>query len=198
MHGYVDGFSRRLLWLEVGPTNNNPEVIAKFYLDTVKQLGGVPRKIRSDDGTKNSVIEALHTFLRSSHADENASPGCFNIGRSTANQRIESFWSQFVRDGPGWWIDFFKDMSDLGLFNSTDSVHQECIRFCFMPILRNELNEVAEMWNQHIIASSKFGNSSGLGGRPDCLVTPKNLRSSFKNQPRVLQIGIKNLRSLLQ
>ena len=59
VHGCVDGFSRRLLWLEVGPINKNPEVIAKFYLDTVKQLGGVPRKIRSDDGTENSVIEAL-------------------------------------------------------------------------------------------------------------------------------------------
>ena len=176
MHGCVDGFSRRLLWLEVGPINKNPEVIAKFYLDTVKQLGGVPRKIRSDDGTENSVIEALHTFLR--YADENAGPGCFNIGRSTANQRIESYWSQFVRDGPGWWINFFKDLSDLGLFNSTDPVHQECIRFCFMQILRNELNEVAEMWNQHIIASSKFGNGSGPRGRPDCMFFLPHLYNS--------------------
>ena len=40
----------------MGPTNKNPEVIAKYYLDAVKQLGGVPRKMRSDDGTKNSVI----------------------------------------------------------------------------------------------------------------------------------------------
>ena len=71
VHGCVDGFPRRLLWLEVGPTSKNPEVIAKFYLDTVKQLGGVPRKIRADDGNENSVIEALHTFLRSSYADEN-------------------------------------------------------------------------------------------------------------------------------
>jgi len=29
VHGCIDGFSRRLLWLEVGPTNKNPEVIAK-------------------------------------------------------------------------------------------------------------------------------------------------------------------------
>ena len=115
MHGCADGFSRRLLWLEVGSTNKNSEVIAKFYLDTVKQLGGIPRKIRSDDGTEKSVIEVLHTFLRSSHADKNAGPKCFNIGRSTANQRIESYGSQFVRDGPGWWINFFKDLSDIGL-----------------------------------------------------------------------------------
>ena len=212
MHGCVDGFSRRLLWLEVGPINKNPEVIAKFYLDTVKQLGGVPRKIRSDDGTENSVIEALHTFLR--YADENAGPGCFNIGRSTANQRIESYWSQFVRDGPGWWINFFKDLSDLGLFNSTDPVHQECIRFCFMQILRNELNEVAEMWNQHITelqASLEMvvvleEDPTACFSFPTCttqkttkyLLTPKNLRSSLTNQPCVFQIGVKNLRSLLQ
>lgn len=36
VHGCIDGFSRRLLWLEVGPTNKNPEVIAKYYLDAVK------------------------------------------------------------------------------------------------------------------------------------------------------------------
>ena len=211
VHGCVDGFSRRLHWPEVGPTNKNSEVIAKFYLDTVKQLSGVPRKIRWDDGTENSVIEALHTFLRSFHADENAGPGFFNIGRSTANQRIESNWSQFVRDGPGWRINFFKDLSDLGLFNSTDPVHQECLRFCFMQILRNERNEVAEMWDQHTIVSSKFGNSRGP--KPDCMfflphlynsenykvpVDPKNLKSSLTNQPCVLQVGVKNLRSLLQ
>lgn len=178
VHGCIDGFSRRLLWLEVGPTNKNPEVIAKYYLDAVKQLGGVPRKIRSDDGTENSTIEALQTFLRSSHNDENAGPGCFTIGRSTANQRIESYWSQFVKDGPGWWISFFKDLSDLGLFNSSDPVHLECIRFCFMQVLRNELHQVAEMWNQHLIASSKFGNSSGPRGRPDCMFFLPHLYNS--------------------
>ena len=47
----------------MGPTNKNPEVIAKYYLKAAKQSGGVPRKIRSDDGTENSVIEAIHTYL---------------------------------------------------------------------------------------------------------------------------------------
>ena len=30
VHGCIDGFSRRILWLEVGRTNNNPAVIAKI------------------------------------------------------------------------------------------------------------------------------------------------------------------------
>ena len=29
--------------------------------------------------------------------------------------------------------------------------------------------QVAESWNQHIISASKFGNSSGPRGRPDCM-----------------------------
>jgi hypothetical protein len=28
IHGAVDGFSRKVLWLEAGTTNNNPEVVA--------------------------------------------------------------------------------------------------------------------------------------------------------------------------
>ena len=89
---------------------------------------------------------------------------------------------QFVKDGPGWWISFFKDPSDLhvhvGLFKSSDPVHLECIQFCFMQILRNEPHNVAEMWNQHLIASSKFGNSSGPIGRPDCMFFLPHLYNS--------------------
>ena len=86
--------------------------------------------------------------------------------------------SQFLKDGPGWWISFFKDLSDIGLFNSSDPVHVDCIRFCFMQILRNELDHVAEMWNQHIIASSTFGNSSGPKRRPDCMFFLPHLYNS--------------------
>ena len=107
VHGAIDGFSRRLIWLEVNLTNNNPEVITKFYLDAVKQVGGLLRKVRSDDGTENSMVAAVHTFLRSSHSDEDAGLGCFLPGRSTADQRIEAYWSHLAKDGPGWWISFF-------------------------------------------------------------------------------------------
>ena len=168
VHGCIDGFSRKLIWLEVCPSNKNPEIIAKFYLDVVNKLGGVPERVRSDDGTENSIVEAIHTYLRSTH-DGNSGFGSFLIGRSTSNQRIEAYWSQFVKDGPGWWMNFFKDMTDVGLYNSSDPVHNDCMRFCFMEILRKELHEVAELWNEHIISSSKFGNLNLPRGRPDTM-----------------------------
>ena len=169
IHACIDGFSRRLIWLEVGPTNKDPEVIAKMYLDAVKQIIGLPRKIRSDDGTENCLVEPIHTYLRSSSGDPAGALESFAIGRSTSKQRIEAYWSHLVKDGPGWWINFFKDLRDLGNFDDSDPAHVECIRFCFMHIIRKELDQAAELWNQHIISSSKFGNSSGPRGKPDCM-----------------------------
>ena len=69
----------------------------------------------------------------------------------------------------GWSLNFFKDLCDLGLFNDSDPVHVDCIRFCFMPLLRSELYRVAELLNQHKISSSKFGNSSSPRESPDCM-----------------------------
>jgi hypothetical protein len=169
IHGCIDGFSRRLIWLEVGPTNKNPEVIGKYYLDATLQIGGVPQKMRSDDGTENSIVEALQIFLRSQHDDEYSGLASFSIGTSTSNQRIEAYWSHLIRDGPGWWINFFKDLRDFDLYNDSDPVQVDLIRFCFMDILRDELHKVAELWNQHIIAPSKFANNNGPRGKPDVM-----------------------------
>ena len=88
MHGCIDGFSRRLIWLEVGSANKNPDVIGKYYLNAVKQVGGVPQNVRSDDGTENSLIEALHIYFRSVDDDDNAGLASFSTGTSTSNQRL--------------------------------------------------------------------------------------------------------------
>lgn len=36
VYGCIDGFLRRLFWLEVGFINKNLEVIVKYYFDVVK------------------------------------------------------------------------------------------------------------------------------------------------------------------
>ena len=34
--GCIDGFSRRIMWLKCGPTNNNPEVIKNNFIDCIR------------------------------------------------------------------------------------------------------------------------------------------------------------------
>ena len=46
LHGCIDGFSRRLIWLEVSSSNKKQEIIGKFYLDAVRQLQSIPKKLK--------------------------------------------------------------------------------------------------------------------------------------------------------
>ena len=51
IHGAIDGYSRGILWLRVMCTNNDPQVIAGFYIQCIKQIGGggsVPRVLPGD------------------------------------------------------------------------------------------------------------------------------------------------------
>ena len=61
--GCIDGFSRRILWLEVANTNNDPDVIASYYWECLKAFGKFPRHLRTDCGTENRMIATMHTML---------------------------------------------------------------------------------------------------------------------------------------
>lgn len=166
IHGCIDGFSRRLIWLKVGPSNKMPEIVAKYYLDAVTELGGVPKKLKADNGTEHSLIEPIHIYLSSLDEDNENALESFSIIPSTQNQRIEAYWSLLQRDRIGWWKRFFRDMVDLDLFHNGDPVLLDCIRFCFMDLLRKDLDSIRNEWNVHILSSSR---NSGPRGRPDSM-----------------------------
>ena len=69
------------MWLEVGPSNNDPFIVAQYCIDCVRQIGGTPRLIRADNGTENVNIAAVQRFFQ---CEENS----FRYGKSCANQRI--------------------------------------------------------------------------------------------------------------
>ena len=130
-------------------------------------MGGVPTRIRSDDGTENSIIEPIQIFLRSAHDDEFAGIGSFLKGTSSANQQIESLWSQLAKDRPMWWRQIFAELLSLGCVDGSSPVVQECLRFCFMRLLRDELDESKNCWNCHLIATRR--GSTLPRGRPNSL-----------------------------
>ena len=183
IHGCVDGYSRRIMWLEVGTTNKCPEVIAYNFIQTVKQINGLPTRIRSDDGTENSMIEAMQICLRSDHHDEFKGCGSFCIGTSPANQKIECFWSQLTKDRPMWWRGFFIEMSNLGFIDKNSIIIIECLRYCFMDIIRKEITEMALRWNRHLLAPSK--HSLLPRGRPDTLYFAPQLTGSMSYKKEV-------------
>ena len=52
INGCICGFSRKIIWLNVYQTNNDPKIIGGYVLD-VKVIGGCPLEIRTDYGTEN-------------------------------------------------------------------------------------------------------------------------------------------------
>ena len=164
LHGCIDGFSRKILWLHVSPSNKNPEEVAHLYLNTVKKADGVPRRIRADRGVENCIIAGIQRYF---HRFTNNSESSFIFGKSTANQRIEAWWSFLRKRSLQRWMNYFKDMIDTAVFDTSNIVEFECIRFCFYGLLQNEMDTIAMCWNQHRIRH--VHNSDAFGGLPDVM-----------------------------
>lgn len=158
IHGAIDGFSRKILWLKSGYSNNDPKLIASNYLRFIKKTLRVPRCIRADAGTENVIVRDLQIVLRSFHNDASSGPRSFITGRSPANQRIERFWGSLKSAFTQFWRNYFLDMVDTGILNVSDPVHLECLRFCFLPIIQNHLERFTFLWNSHRIRKQTQGD----------------------------------------
>ena len=69
IHGCVDGFSQKIIWLFVASTNNDPLIIASCYLKLVKENRVVPRLVRADRGSENSILGGIQRSFRRNHED---------------------------------------------------------------------------------------------------------------------------------
>ena len=151
----------------MGRTNNHPGVVANYFLNCLQNLGCTASVIRADMGTENVKIAAIQRYLRHDSGDSWSGEKSFLYGRSVSNQRIEAWWGQLRKGACDWWITHFKDLRDRGLYCDANDVHVECLLFCYMPIIKKELQNVARLWNLHRIRPSSNINSPH--GRPHLL-----------------------------
>ena len=92
IHGAIDGYSRRMLLLEVASSNNSPKIIAHYFCKYVLLLGSTASTIRSDRGIENVNVAAIQRFYRRFQVGEFSGEKSLMYGRSTSNQRIEAWW----------------------------------------------------------------------------------------------------------
>ena len=110
IHGAVDGFSRRILRLEVNSTNKYPNVIAFHYLTTVQELEGV--------AIGEQKIQSLEVFNSFSMARRGRFwwKGKFSGGQKFWESAYRSLVVQIREGGGGWWMNLFKDLRDTGFY----------------------------------------------------------------------------------
>nr|XP_022287686.1 uncharacterized protein LOC111100283 [Crassostrea virginica] len=160
IHGCIDGFSRRVIWLEADITNKRPEVVAEYYLSAVQMLKGCPEKIRADPGTENGLIATFHSCLKSNGSS-------VTFGTSTANQRIERFWGLLRQMRADFWIHHFKVLVYEDLLVLGNPIHRLCIQYVYLLLIKKDLREIMEHWNNHSIRRQKLGDT--IHGIPDVL-----------------------------
>ena len=152
IHGAMDGFSRKIAWLYVGNSNRNSSIVLRFYLSYIQSIKGIPKILRTDGGTENSLMLKVHTVLHE-HIG-NRHPCCI-VGRSVHNQRIERFWGYLRQHFTQRWIDLFHELLRENLYNPNDQINYELLQFCFTGILSKEIIDISEGWNYHRVRSTK-------------------------------------------
>jgi len=135
-------------------------VIGHYFAECIHQLRSCPCFVRTDCGTENSILVAMQVSQRQ---DQRAHV----FGTSTSNQRIEAWWAFLRRNRSQWWMDLFAYFVNDGIFHVGHPRETDCLRYCFMAILQQDLAEVVQYWNSHRIRPSR--GSRCPAGVPDVL-----------------------------
>ena len=99
IHGCIDGFSRRIMWLKVIRSNYNPVVPASYDLEIVSALKLCSTLLQTDCGIENSTTAGSQCHFANDIS-------AHKYGSSPSNQRTENFWSHYKRGYSSWIIDF--------------------------------------------------------------------------------------------
>ncbi len=162
IHGCIDGFSRKIIWLKIVRSNNDPCVVGKLFYDAISNLQFCPTLLRTDRGTENGIMASAQSFLRQNHTDELSGLKAHRYGSSHSNQRVEAWWAMLRRSWSDWWINFFKDLVARGILDTSNPLHLECLWYCFSPVMKKELEEVKDSWNCHYVCKSRYHTQAGI------------------------------------
>lgn len=133
VNGCIDGFSRKVIWLNAYTTSSDPKVIGGYYIEAVHRLGGCPRVVRGDLGTENGHVRGFQRFLVPVQPDDTLDS--YLEGASTANQRIEYWWGFLRGQCVEFWLALFADLRDDGHFDG-EFLDKSLLQFCCMGLIQ--------------------------------------------------------------
>ena len=134
INGGIDGFSRKVIWLNIYNTNSDPRIVCGYYMDAVQDVQGCPLIIRTAPGTENATIRECHRYLLRD-LDPDGGFVVYMSGCSTASQRTESFWGQLRKECVEYWLTAFHELQNCGCCDG-DYIDRSIAQCCFMGVLQ--------------------------------------------------------------
>ena len=99
-------------------------MISKYLLDFVSKIDLSARVVRADRGVENCIIAGMKRYF---HREGNRNT-CLLFRRSTADQRIEAWWSYLRKNCLQWRMNYFKDLRNKGIFDDSNVFHTDFVR----------------------------------------------------------------------
>lgn len=166
IHGCIDGFSRRIMYLSCS-SNNLSETVLELFLDAVNLDDGMwPSRIRVDKGVENVLVCDKMVEVRGEGR------GSFIAGPSTHNQRIERLWRDLFRCVCMSYYYTFYGMESTGLLNPDNSIHLFALHLVYVRRINKSLSQFMEAFNHHKVSTE--GNWSPYQMWANGMMHPNN------------------------
>ncbi|OAW00088.1 hypothetical protein PTTG_05936 [Puccinia triticina 1-1 BBBD Race 1] len=131
VYGFIDAWYQKVLGMFVHVTNNDPRHIGVYFLHLASKIGGIPLKVTVDSGTETGNMGTLMMYLSHQYASfegrqltvEEATAR-MHWTKSTRNQRIESLWSQMMKQHNQSIIGNVIDEIDEGNYDQEDQIQR--------------------------------------------------------------------------
>ena len=147
IHGCIDGYSRRVIFLECSSNNLSQTVLNRFIDATQIDGGRWSSKILVDYGLENVLVcDAMVEKLGEGRSNFIAEP-------STRNQRIEMLWRDVFRCVIRIFYYIFYALEDEQLIDIENPVDMLALRPVFLQRIIQALNEFKELHNNHSLGT---------------------------------------------
>ena len=140
IHGGIDGYSRRIVYLHAS-SNNKAKTVYRLFREAVRECGW-PSRVRSDKGGENIDVARAMLTIRGT--------GRSHItGSSVHNQRIERLWRDTFRCVGQLYYTQFYDLEECGLLDPNCEEDLFALNYVFLPRINHQLFQFANAWNRH-------------------------------------------------
>ena len=148
LHAAIDGYSRRIIYLDAN-TNNRQDTVLNAFRRGVQSIGAMPHRVRADKGKENIAV-CRHVLTING-----VNRGSFITGRSVHNQRIERLWREVNRWTSVYHL-IFDHLRDEELYDPDNQIDKFSHLYVYIPILQRTLSRFSRVWNNHKLRTEHY------------------------------------------